>query len=154
MLFRQDSGFKNAMAIAVGAVAIVCLLISMAGPNEPNGWWRVGIYGAPSAAILYCLVVAERQGVVLSKYLVKIGDASYSIYLVHVLVLSALGKLFYALSINSLIGNFALMIILTVCVILSGLISYHLIEKPLMKASRKIYNFLRPEIFQAAVIHT
>ena len=70
MLFRQDSGFKNAMAIAVGAVAIVCLLISMAGPNELNGWWRVGIYGAPSAAILYCLVVAERQGVVLGTYLV------------------------------------------------------------------------------------
>lgn len=70
MLFRQDTGLKTAIIIALGAAAIVYLLVTINGSNVPQSWWRVGVYGVPSAAILYCLVVAERQGVVLGTYLV------------------------------------------------------------------------------------
>lgn len=143
ILFYKDHGWTNTCILAAGSIIVVAVLTGLSHSETPAGWWRVGIYGAPAAAILYCLVVAEREQVVLHKYLVKIGDSSYSIYLVHVLVLSAMGRALHALSANSILGNTVMMLILTLCVIASGLISYRIIERPLIKATRKAYDFTR-----------
>ncbi len=141
ILFRKDYGWKNLIILLAGAVIICSVLTGLNETELPRGWWRVGIYGAPAAAILYCFVVAERERIVLNRYLVRLGDASYSIYLAHVLVLSAVGRVFYSLSADFLIGNTAMIFILIICVIASGLISYKIVEKPLMKATRRVYNF-------------
>lgn len=139
--FRKDTGWKFTVFLAISSVIVFMIMTGLNKSEIPSGWWRVGIYGAPAAAILYCLVVAEREGIVLNRYLAKLGDASYSIYLLHVLVLSAVGRALYALSTSYPITNSAMVIILCLCVIASGLISYRTIERPLLKASRKLYDF-------------
>ncbi|MBV1932458.1 MAG: acyltransferase [Porticoccaceae bacterium] len=138
MLFRDDTGWKNTIILTAVAVLIVAVLTALSESEFPDGWWRVGIYGVPAAATLYGLLVAERKGLVLNRYLVKLGDASYSIYLVHVLILSAVGRVLYSLSTTFPIGNASMILILTLCVIASGLISYKIVERPLMKVTSKI----------------
>jgi peptidoglycan/LPS O-acetylase OafA/YrhL len=139
--FRKDTGWKFAVILAISSAIVSIVLAGLNKSEIPSGWWRVGIYGVPAAAILYCLVVAERENIVLNRYLAKLGDASYSIYLAHVLVLSAVGRVLYALSISHPIPNAVMVIVLCLCVIASGLISYRIIERPLLKASRKLFDF-------------
>lgn len=146
ILFHKDTGWKFTVFLAISSAIVFVILTGLNKSEIPSDWWRVGIYGVPAAAILYCLVVAERENIVLNRYLAKLGDASYSIYLVHVLVLSAVGKALYALSTSYLIPNAVMVIILCLCVIASGLISYRIIERPLMKASRKLHDFSKLSI--------
>ena len=143
IVFCTDQGWKNTGVLAASTIILVAVLTGLNASEIPEGWWRVGMYGAPAAAILYSLEVAEREKFVLHKYLVKIGDSSYSIYLVHVLALSAVGRVLQALSANSMLGNTIMILILTFCVIASGLISYQIIERPLIKATRKAYDSTR-----------
>lgn len=145
ILYHKDSSWKFAVFLMVASVLFSSILILFNQSKFPSDWWRVGIYGTPAAAILYCLVIAERRNIVFNKYLVKIGDASYSIYLLHILVLSAVGRVIYVLSSRTefSIPNYALLIVLLFCVIISGLISYRIIERPLLKISRKLYESIR-----------
>jgi peptidoglycan/LPS O-acetylase OafA/YrhL len=55
---------------------------------------RVGMFGVPSALIVYALsAVAHRPASIrVRKLLVALGDFSYATYLVHVLVISAVGR--------------------------------------------------------------
>lgn len=66
--------------------------------NDPwNGLRRVVIWGLPSALLVFGVVRMERTDRApgrLSRAAAFMGDASYSIYLVHVLVIRALGRLF------------------------------------------------------------
>ncbi|WP_162915191.1 acyltransferase family protein [Desertibaculum subflavum] len=53
--------------------------------------WRVLVWGVPAIAIVWGAISVERPGLV-PRWLVALGDASYSLYLLHLLVLPALGK--------------------------------------------------------------
>ena len=57
---------------------------------EPQEWWRVFIFGIPAMLIVFFVINAERSGCIINRFLVKIGDASYSIYLSNYLSLRSL----------------------------------------------------------------
>lgn len=143
LLFRNDRGWVAVIVLA--AVAVLALVVLGGGDGGagdadlPEDWRRVAVYGVPAGALLYGLVVAEREGFVLSKYLVKLGDASYSIYLVHVLVLSAVGRALHSLAGTVVLSNAAMIIMLVLCVIVAGLLSYRIIERPLLRLTRKAF---------------
>ncbi len=106
-------------------------------PNiDIQGWYRVIIYGVPSMLLVYACVSLEKLSLLLPRFLQIIGDASYSIYLGHVLILSALGRIFSLFPITNVfihLVSFSLMILM---VIFCGMISYKYIEKPLIKVCR------------------
>jgi exopolysaccharide production protein ExoZ len=92
---------------------------------------RVLLWGLPAAALVTGAVSFERQGAIPRwRVLEEIGNASYSIYLVHGLAISAVLRL---------MGQFIAAPPLVVFVasnlagVLSGLLSYHLLERPLMR---------------------
>ena len=101
-------------------------------------WWRILTFGVPSLLIVHCFVHLERDAYILPKWLIAIGDASYSIYLSHVLVLSALGRIWYVFSSNGVMDNIVAIPVLTALMLSFGLVSYHMLEKPIMKVFRKI----------------
>jgi exopolysaccharide production protein ExoZ len=92
---------------------------------------RVLLWGLPAAALVTGAVSFERRGAIPRwRGLEEIGNASYSIYLVHGLAISAVLRL---------MGQFIAAPPLVVFVasnlagVLSGLLSYHLLERPLMR---------------------
>ena len=144
-LYRKDNQIPKTrpfLAIAfVGLVISICvysLYQYSTGNIDPEGWWRILIFGTPATIIVYCFIYAERNGFVVHSSLIKIGDASYSIYLSHILTLSAFGRIWNAFASDSLYDNYIMVPVLFILVIIIGMVSFRYIEKPLLTYSRKI----------------
>ncbi len=103
-----------------------------------SDWWRVVILGIPALWVVYCLSNAERNGYVLHSSLVMVGDASYSIYLSHILTLSAVGRIWSLFATDSLVDNVLVVPILFMLVLGVGFLSYWMVEKPLLRLTRRI----------------
>src|SRR6202035_1360779 len=92
-------------AISVGVVGLVGLMLSIVfvaptlslatSPHLDS--WRVAIFGIPSAMLVYAITGFERlsPSLRLPKLMVALGDWSYSTYLSHVLVISAIGRMLF-----------------------------------------------------------
>lgn len=101
-------------------------------------WWRVLTFGTPSLLIVHCLVHLDRENYVFPIWLIAIGNASYSIYLSHVLVFNALGRIWHVFSSNGIMDNIVAIPVLIASMLGFGLLSYHKIEKPITRIFRKI----------------
>ncbi len=90
--------------------------------------------GVPAAIFVYGIVVLEiRQRWIMPRVLQYLGNASYSIYLWHLVVFYAVAEVFIRLGwmgVVSPIGLTALMVPIGLGV---GLLSYHFIEKPSLR---------------------
>jgi exopolysaccharide production protein ExoZ len=80
------SGLQALASFAVGIVAWLAV-----GPEQPDFVWRGLIWGVPAAlivgsAVLYNWDVARKSGPIWRRF-VKIGDASYSLYITHLFVM-------------------------------------------------------------------
>ncbi|MGR8931485.1 MAG: acyltransferase family protein [Gammaproteobacteria bacterium] len=101
-------------------------------------WWRITTLGLPSLLIVHGLVQLERHQNLLPRWLVSIGDASYSMYLSHVLILSALGRIWRPFSDVGMWDNLIALPVLITSAIAFARLSYHLLEKPIVKTCRRI----------------
>ena len=126
--------------------AFLCLMASVTGymiyryytfEVEPLGWWRIMIFGIPSVLIVYIYTYAERAGFIFYPILIKIGDASYSIYLSHALTLSALGRIWKTFAIKGISDNIIALPLIFILTLYAGYLSYIIFEKPLMDLSKK-----------------
>lgn len=100
---------------------------------------RVLYFLLPCALVLIGCVCMEDKGQLLPLSLQKIGDASYSLYLTHIIFLSLGRKLwqFYDKP-DTLLINLLFWPVLFVVTIALGMLCYRWIEKPLLQACRKI----------------
>jgi exopolysaccharide production protein ExoZ len=90
---------KLAVPALVAGIIVFAFVLSFRGTAlaliSDRTWMRPILIGLPCALIVYGLVAMEIRGALAApEWLVTLGDASYSTYLSHVLVLSALGRLF------------------------------------------------------------
>jgi peptidoglycan/LPS O-acetylase OafA/YrhL len=105
--------------------------------DEIREWNRILLYGIPSFFLVFSSVNAEEYGLKFNKYLAKIGDSSYSIYLAHILVLSAVVKIFNILPFNGYMFEAIMVLTMITATLVWGLISYRYIEIPLINFTRR-----------------
>lgn len=99
-----------------------------------GGMYRVPIFGVASALIVAGAVVWEAsRKPTIPAWVLAIGDSSYSLYLTHVFVISAMGRLWQLTSFNTGPWQHASFVAVTVmaCVVV-GLTSYRWFERPLL----------------------
>jgi exopolysaccharide production protein ExoZ len=126
----------NSLAFACISIGIVGFFVG-AEINSRFGdwgkWYRTLCFGVPAALIIYGMVAAEVQNkIISSKYLQKLGDVSYSLYIWHQLVFASL---FGLAAKAGLVGKIPSEIIVLgwICFVLVwAFMSYHLV------GSRKI----------------
>ena len=125
-------GFGLGLVVGYGGIDDVRAL------NDPwNGLRRVAVWGLPSALLVFGVVRMERTDRApgrLARAAAFMGDASYSIYLAHVLVIRVLGRLFES-------GMIAMpgdaVAVLTVFASLAAGVAVHLlVERPVLKVMR------------------
>lgn len=114
---------------AVGAALVAAGLAAYAA-LEWSGWydeaWRPLAWGLPALAIvLGALALEPRQARAWLAVPRRLGDASYSIYLLHPLIVAAMFRLVAPHSASL----FVLSAIIAACVV--GLASFHLFERPM-----------------------
>jgi peptidoglycan/LPS O-acetylase OafA/YrhL len=90
-------------------------------------------YGLASALLVYGFTSWEKQGAFrCPPILLKIGDASYTLYLSHILVLSAVGRSWALMNLGPWSdGLFAL--VLLISTVAYALVAYRYLEKPMMR---------------------
>lgn len=104
----------------------------------PTGWLRVIIFGVPAVLVVFALVNIERAAEQkLPYWLVLIGNASFSIYLSHVLVISALGRIWGGFAIVNSGVNLAVLLVILLSALAIGILSYQLLERPLLRFTRR-----------------
>jgi exopolysaccharide production protein ExoZ len=146
IFFRENNRLLETRSLLI--LTSICLIVSVygyclyhqiTGQIDPQGWWRILIFGIPAILLVFSFVNAERNGNILHSSLVKIGDASYSIYLSHILTLSAAGRLWSMYySSNAAYDKIIMIPLFLVLTIIVGIASYHFIEMPLLRYSRRI----------------
>jgi peptidoglycan/LPS O-acetylase OafA/YrhL len=99
----QERGVWLARSLMVAGVLGFGLMLAVAPQTLDeiflNRWQRVLVCAVPCSLLILGAVLSERPGQrpsTLKRLFMKIGDVSYSFYLIHLLVLSVAGKLWLA----------------------------------------------------------
>ncbi len=139
-LYWQRLPAALALPVAgLGAAGFLSTLLILAGLDAaaPSAALRALGFGLPAALLTLGLVRWERASApVLPPALLRIGDSSYSLYLSHVFVISAAGRLWQKSGWNSTTWQSGLFVLLTLLACVgAGLVSWRLLEQPLQKLS-------------------
>lgn len=104
------------------------------GVQQHDPIYRVLYFGSASLLIVLGAVLYESvKKFTLPRWLQAVGDGTYSIYLSHVFVISALGRLWYLSGTNNSSGQHAFFVALTILAALGvGVLSFRFIERPLL----------------------
>lgn len=144
--YKTNLIIKNNSLLILGVFAVALAVYGYlsyyqaTGMIKPIGWWRPLLQGLPATMIVFSLVYAERNGYSLhNSLLAKVGNVSYSIYLSHVLTLSAVGRVWSLFSTDKVWDNFVMLPILIIAVVIVGFLSYRFVEEPLIKLTRKFF---------------
>jgi peptidoglycan/LPS O-acetylase OafA/YrhL len=138
--FYGNKGYNY--AIFISGIIILLLgfgIFNFIRPNQiPIDWTRICLFGIPSIMMVYAGVGLEFNAAIFPSFLRKLGDASYSIYLSHILVFSALGRIWATIRNDNIIFHLLALTAMVAAVIIFGLISYYYLETPLIFYFRKI----------------
>jgi exopolysaccharide production protein ExoZ len=141
--------FGNAKAVTLLAIVMWILTYyafrEITGKTAPTGWIRIMVFGVPALITLYgALLFESKHQMVMPRWLCRIGDASYSIYLSHVIVLTILGRIWISFAKAGGADNVLAIIVMTAAVLAAGFLSYRLIETRLLNITRKFdHKYLR-----------
>jgi exopolysaccharide production protein ExoZ len=103
---------------------------------------RVLLWGLPALLLVTGAVSLERHGPIPNwRPLQALGDASYSVYLIHGLAISAVMRVLQMLGLSSPLLLFGAAIVVGVA---AGLVAYQLVEKPLMRVFKTGLGAHRP----------
>ena len=127
-------------ALGLGIAAFVlgsAVLLALHVPF-PLGWERVLIYGTGAALLIAGLTGLEREGRChLPRWMAHLGDSSYSLYLSHVPVMAVAGVALHRLLHMPSPGvHVAVLAAAFGAVLIGGLLSFRLLERPLLTLLR------------------
>ncbi|HET6804997.1 MAG TPA: acyltransferase [Frateuria sp.] len=127
---------------AVWAIAGVLLYLAVGTTDEDGPDWTTSnayslLYGVSSAMAIAGLASLEQQGrIAAGRLLQLLGDASYSIYLIHFTMFSAMAKVFQRLGVLHVMPPAAWYAALFVIACVGGTLLHLMVEKPLLRSLR------------------
>ena len=141
---KGNPGVIAFVAVAVWGVGYY-LFREATGNEVPFGWTRVLVFGFPAALALYAALLFEKNhGVIMPSWICKVGDASYSIYLSHVLVLSVVGRFWAFFAAEGYWDNFVMLLVMLAAVLVFGYVSYQYIERVMLRKTRALETYIFP----------
>lgn len=125
------------LAFSLGACLFLAGMAWIGFPNAQNypmGWGRVIAFSPGAALMVYGMFALEACGGWRApKFICKIGDWSYSLYLSHILVIATLQHAFAGIEQAGIIDNIAFIIISIVAVFAVAALSYYGFERPALR---------------------
>jgi peptidoglycan/LPS O-acetylase OafA/YrhL len=138
---RKELPYGDVAAI-LGAVMLFFSFARVAGFAQDFfalKWDRVFYFGLPSAILLYGMVVMELDGAKAKKPLVHLGNWSYALYLIHVPVFAATGRVFAKFSREGVLDNLLFCVIAFVAAVIASAILHIAFEKPIVALAHKVF---------------
>jgi peptidoglycan/LPS O-acetylase OafA/YrhL len=119
-------------------IALICAGFSL-GMTSPYfdrvEVMRVASFGMIGMSALVLVLTLEQTKLTPPTWLVAVGNASYSIYLLHTFLLDASGRIRVENGITSPAALLTFLLCLPLIIVLISLLWYRLIEKPIMKTA-------------------
>ncbi len=123
-------------ALPIGVLGLVLFCLAFTG--APKGWGYLGhrefAIGLPAAMILYGALGWQRA---MPRWVIQLGDASYILYLGHLLALSMMLLVCRPFIGDSTIAAVSFGVVYLVIVSAGSVVAHHLIERPLTKWTAK-----------------
>jgi exopolysaccharide production protein ExoZ len=150
----RQHGFK---ALVLGGVLFITgmsIYYSGSPGPVPKGWLRAALFGFPYAIVVYGAVALEMNSArIFPRFLSFVGDASYSIYLSHVFVLSAIGRTWSMVSRRGPLDNIIMILLGVIVAIIVGRVSYRIIEIPMLSLARRVKGSRKIDSLPAVPTH-
>ncbi len=128
------------IALFITGASLYNLKISVIDANMHPEFERVLLFGVPSFFILLALTSLEfKRAIRVHPFLLTLGDASYSIYLVHLPLAVAALKIANRLELKGFLPLQVIGILIIVAVCAVGILVYRFIEKPLINKLNKAW---------------
>ena len=126
------------MGLGVVAFLVAAFWLESYDPTlSTEGWRRVLFFGIPALLVVHGAASAEIGGTLyFPKMLRTVGDASYSLYLSHVLVLSAIGRFWAQFNNPGFISHIVILVTMLLATLTVGLMSYRWVEVPILNKIR------------------
>ncbi|MBH1963848.1 MAG: acyltransferase [Comamonadaceae bacterium] len=123
--------------VALCLVLMVCgLVLGMTSPYfDRVEIMRAASFGVMGLSALVLALTLEHTRFVPPAWLVAVGNASYSLYLLHTFLLDTSGRVRYWLDITSPIALLLFLLALPVAIVFASLLRFRYVEKPIMKAA-------------------
>jgi peptidoglycan/LPS O-acetylase OafA/YrhL len=113
--------------------------VSVVSSSSNHALNRVLLFGFPAFLIILSVVKLELSSTIkMHNIFLNLGDASYSIYLIHLPIVAAFYKIVPKFNITNGWILTALSILVFIAVCKAGIIIYHTVEKPLIKKLNKL----------------
>jgi exopolysaccharide production protein ExoZ len=138
-MMLQLTGPNRRLAVGISVLVVLALtyqlIFGFGGISESKfiqsgelSLRRAIVWGLPAAGIVYATLLFGNpsSGGSLKRFLAFLGDASYSIYLAHLLVMAV----FKVLQARGLVSGDPLIILSILCSLFAGSLSFLFIEKP------------------------
>lgn len=135
---KQINVFFSKLLIFFGILFLLAAIPSLNFIEVNNNFERMIYFGIPSFLILFGFIYINQSG---NYFLIFLGNASYSIYLVHLLTITIIYKIVLKFSFN--FNNDFLAFFCLVLSILSGCLFYLLVEKNLNIYFKKKFSNLK-----------
>jgi len=133
ILYLRSAPILRARAWAgllVAAFAVIAADVVVEATAIPSGLWRAAAWTALAAPLVWLALVAPHEDTILSRAAEALGDASFSIYLVHNPVLLILFRLARPLAAHVPLAG--LYFVFVGGAIVAGIIVHRLVERPLL----------------------
>jgi exopolysaccharide production protein ExoZ len=134
--------FQISKLLWVGLMVAGITFLFVTYPNWIGAGWGILMLAIVNGLLIYKIVYLDlEKDIRYPRLLLLIGEASYSIYLSHIIFLSLFLRLFKALiskyHFNNYLGLQVIYIIILVCVVSGGVLVYKYIESPTLKFLNK-----------------
>ena len=132
---------RNAALIIVMVLSVALPLVHIFDVLKQENLMRASIIGSLYGPLVLSVAILERRAKLSPpKSLQFVGDVSYTVYLSHVLILSAIGRLWLMASPapNSLLDNILVCLTMLAAVVGYGWVGYRLVEEPILRASHRL----------------
>lgn len=142
-IFLAKSKFGFSKSLIMFSIAITIVLMTKIDGNGGEFFaartGRALYFTLPFVFLILGIVSLEKEHGHFPKFLSKIGDWSYSLYLLHVPVFAAFVRLFAPFSDpNSVLDNIAFIALATFAAILASFVTYSLFERPIITFAHRI----------------
>lgn len=149
---------RRRAARAVGVVAVVWLVaavvlwVHQTGEWWVSDFWRVWVYGVPATLLVWSIAAVELDGgPVFMRRLTWIGDAAYSTYLSHLMVLVVLGRAWRELGLQGSWQSPVFLVLSLGTALFVGHWLFQRVEAPILRWLR-LHDPLRPPALAGAAV--
>jgi exopolysaccharide production protein ExoZ len=143
LLYESKRIYAPAWVCFVGLLTLVISIVFLAPAVElatnPHFFGlRTALFGIPMAMIVYGLAGMEQASMMrVPQILVTLGDWSYGTYLLHVLIIVALGRTIHAIAPSGVFSNVVLIFGGLLAANLAGALSFNYFERPTLRLLHK-----------------